>query len=485
MSAASLCLDNPRPCLYNASPTHSALFRGLQIYFHRERDRFTCFGAMMTEKREITIHPFDILFRSTLGWAAAALLGSSAILLLRIPGFPYLLAAQLTAGIIGLGGGLSYALAIRAAGGGVDWKNGMFVAIVWALSFILGVTPLFFTSGTPLKMMVGAFYSFALCGALGAIVTACRMRSLFADAAARDFIPSAVLWSLSFGFASMASNVVGEGLQRLLPVWVAWFMAFEAMALIIGCAGGCAIVWFQRIRKPVPDVFEQILRDGFFVGEPKRPIIVLILLCLPFYLNDFNDIYVKDWRWWLLFDYVAVKLFPLLVLAWLIRREKVGFSALGLRIPSALSFLSAMLVGALAAVFIEQNGYLLTDWLSGDPPLGRMPVIASPLWRWVDLTVGLVMVGIVEEVVFRGYLWIFLSRYTSRAWVVIGISAIAFGLIHWSGGLQQIMATSAVGAVFMALYLRTHSLPAIMVAHYLVNFIAFSNVVPQSIFRFF
>lgn len=439
----------------------------------------------MLEKREKTADPFNILFRSTLGWAAAALLGTSAILLLRIPGFPYLVAAQMTAGIIGLGGGLSYAMAIRAAGGGVDWKNGMFVAVVWALSFILGVTPLFFTSGGPLKMMVGAFYSFALCGALGGIVTACRMRSLFADAAARDFIPSVVLWSLSFGVASMVSNVVGEGLQRLLPAWAAWFMAYEAMALIIGGAGGCAIVRFQKTPKPKPDAFEQIRRDGFSGGEPKHPIIVVILLCLPFYLNDLNDIYVKDWRWWLLIDYVAVKFFPLLVLAWLIRRKKVGFSALGLRIPSALSFLSALLVGALAAVFIEQNGYLLTDWLSGDPPLGQMPGIAIPVWRWVDLTAGLVMVSIVEEAVFRGYLRIFLSRYTRRAWVVIAISAIAFGLIHWSGGLHKVIVTSAVGAVFMALYLRTHSLPAIMVAHYLVNFIAFSNVISQSIFRFF
>jgi membrane protease YdiL (CAAX protease family) len=439
---------------------------------------------MTPEKRDITADPLNILFRSTFGWAAAALLGTSAILLLRIPGFPYLVAAQMTAGIIGLGGGLSYAMAIRAAGGEVDGKTLMLVAVVWCLSCILGVTPLFFTLGTPLEMMVNGFYSFALCGALGGIVTARRMRSLFSEASARDFIPSAVLWSLGFGFASMISNMVGEGLQRLLPAWVAWFIAYEAMALVIGCAGGCAIVRFQGTRKPVPDAFEQTRRDEFSGGKLKHPITVVILLCLPFYLNDLNDIFVRDWRWWLLIDYVAVKLFPLLVLAWLIRGGKVGLSSLGLRIPSAISFWSALAVGALSAVFIEQNGYLLTDCFSG-APLGRMPGIESPVWRWVDLTAGLAMVSIVEEVVFRGYLRIFLSRYTRRAWVVIGISAIAFGLIHWSGGLQQIVAASAVGAVFMALYLRTNSLPAIMVAHYLINFISFSNVVPQSIFRFF
>ncbi|MBN2439027.1 MAG: CPBP family intramembrane metalloprotease [Deltaproteobacteria bacterium] len=438
----------------------------------------------MPGKREKTADPFNILFRSTLGWAAAALLGTSAILLLRIPGFPYLVAAQMTAGIIGLGGGLSCAMAIRAAGGAVDGKNGMFIAVVWCLSCILGVTPLFFTLGTPLKMMVSAFYSFALCGALGGTVTAYRMRALFPGAAGRDFIPSAVLWSLGFGLASMVSNMAGEGLQRFLPAWVAWFMAYEAMALIIGGAGGYAVVRFQGTRKPMPDTFGQARRDGSSGGELKHPVAVVILLCLPFYLNDLNDIFVKDWRWWLLIDFAAVKLFPLLVLAWLIRRRKAGFFSLGLRIPSAISFCSVLAVGALSAVFIEQNGYLLTDWFSV-ASLGRRPVIENPVWRWVDLTAGLAAVGIVEEAVFRGYLRIFLSRYTRRAWAVIAVSALAFGLIHWSGGLQQIVAASAVGAVFMALYLRTHSLPAIMVAHYLTNFIAFSNVFPQFLFRFF
>lgn len=442
----------------------------------------------MPKKTEKTADSASILYRSTLGWAAAALLGSSGILLSQIPEFPHLLAAQMTAGIIGLGGGLAYASAIRAAGGRVDWKNRIFIAVAWALSFILGVTPLFFTSGIPLKMVVSAFYSFALCGALGAIFTARRMRALLPDAAARDVIPSVVLWSLGFGLASLVSNFIGDGLQRLLPAWFAWFAAFEAMALIIGGAGGCAIVWFQRTRNPGSDASEKIGRDGFSGGAPKapkHPVIVLLLLCLPFYLNDLNDLYVKDWRWWLFIDYAAVKLFPLLVLAWLLLRGKIGFPALGLKFPSTPSFLATLFVGAFAAVFIEQNGYLLTQWLFGDPRLPWMPGIVNPVWRWVDLTVGLVMVGIVEEVVFRGYLRLFLSRYTRSAWVVVGISAVAFGLIHWSGGPDKVIVTSLTGAVFMALYLRTRSLPAIMVAHCLANFVAFSNVVPTFLFRFF
>jgi uncharacterized protein len=441
---------------------------------------------MMSGKRENTGDPFHILSISALGWAAAALLGSSAILLLRIPGFPHLVAAQATAGIIGLGGGLSYAMAIRAAGGRVNWKNGMFVAFVWALGCVLGVTPLFFTSGTSLKMMVASFYSFALCGAFGGIVTAYRMRSLFTDAAARDFVPSVVWWSLGFGVAFAASNGVGEGLQRFLPAWVAWLIAYEAMALIIGGAGGYAIVRFQRTREPVTDPFDSIrsIRSDGLREEPEHPIMVLILLCLPFYLNDLSNIYIKDWRWWLLIDYLAVKLFPLLVLAWLIHTKQLGLSALGLRMPSARSFLTVLLIGTLAAVFIDQNDYHLTGLFSYTA-LGAIPEIEDPLWRWIDLTAGLAMVGIVEETVFRGYLRIFISRYTRRAWVVIAVSAIAFGLIHWSGGIHQVIVASIIGAIFMALYQRTGSLVAVMAAHFVVDFIDFSDLIPLSLFRFF
>ncbi len=428
--------------------------------------------------------PSGILIRATLGWATAGLLGTSAILLARIPGFPFLVAAQMTAGIIGLGGGLSYAAAIRAAGGDVDGKNGILLALLWSLCCILGVTPLFFTLGTALKMTVSAFYSFAFCGALGGIVTLRRMRSLFPDAAARDVVPSVVVWSLGFGLAVTASNGIGEGLQRFLPEWAAWLAAYEVMAVIAGGAGYFAIARFLEARDGLPDVPDEARRDASPGWEPRHPVAAAILLCLPFYLNDLSDIYINDWRWWLSIDTVAGKLFPLLVLAWLVRGGKPGLAALGVRAGSGRSFFSALAVGTAAALFIDQNAYLLTDWFRS-APWGRMPEIASPLWRWVDLTAGLAAVSIVEETIFRGYLRIFLFRYTRRSWMVIAVSALAFGLIHWSGGVHKILTTAAIGAVFMALYLRTQSLPAIMASHYLVNVIAFSSAAPQSLFRFF
>ena len=114
-----------------------------------------------------------------------------------------------------------------------------------------------------------------------------------------------------------------------------------------------------------------------------------------------------------------------------------------------------------------------------------MPAIANPVWDWIDLTFGLMMVGVFEELIFRSYMYTFLKRYTRSPFAIVLISSAAFGLIHWSLGLHALVITSIIGALFMAAYLRTRSLPAIMLAHFAINFIDFSGVIPKSIFRFF
>jgi membrane protease YdiL (CAAX protease family) len=187
---------------------------------------------------------------------------------------------------------------------------------------------------------------------------------------------------------------------------------------------------------------------------------------------------------WISIDYTTVKLFPFLVVLWLIRSKKMQPSEFGLTAQPVISFVTVFFIGTLAATFIDQNGYLILNKFPGYPPLDGMPEIESPLWNWIDLTVGLLIVGIFEELVFRGYMHTFLTRYTQRPLIIIGISAVAFGFIHWSGGFHNVIATSAIGAVFMVLYLRTRSLPAIMLAHFAVNFIDFANLIPKSIFSF-
>ncbi len=212
-------------------------------------------------------------------------------------------------------------------------------------------------------------------------------------------------------------------------------------------------------------------------------VLFLILLVSPFYLNDFASIFIKDWRVWLLIDYVAVKLFPLAVILWLIRSRKMQPHEFGLTTQNRTSFLAVFLIVALVGTVIDQNGYSLIAKLPGYSALGGMPAITIPAWDWIDLTLGLLLVGIVEELIFRGFLHTFIRRYTENSFAIVTISSVAFGLIHWSLGMYAVLITSVIGAVFMIAYLKTRSLPAIMLAHFAINFIDFAGLIPKAIFK--
>ena len=219
------------------------------------------------------------------------------------------------------------------------------------------------------------------------------------------------------------------------------------------------------------------------MSRNKLYTLILILLATPFYLNDFSNIYCKDWRWWVFIDYVSVKVFPLIVVAWLIGSKKIKAGELGLRLQPALSFVTVFLVVTLIGTLIDQNAYKLIAKLPGYSSLGAMPIIKSTTWNWTDLTVGLLMVGIFEELVFRGFMCAYLDTYTRNRFAIVLISSIAFGFIHWSSGLHVVLVSSIIGAVFMIAYLKTRSLPAIMLAHFAINFIDYAGVIPKTIFK--
>ena len=214
-----------------------------------------------------------------------------------------------------------------------------------------------------------------------------------------------------------------------------------------------------------------------------RHLVVFAVLAAPFYLNDFANIYIADWRWWLAIDYVAVKFFPLAVIAWLITSRRMTRDDFGLVSQTGVMFLATLLIAALAGTLIDQNAYTLLARLPGYDALGRMPEIRSSAWDRFDLSFGLLLVGFLEELVFRAYACTVIRRYTASPAVIVAVSALAFGLIHWSLGFHTVLITAVIGAVFMAIYLRTRSVPALALAHFAVNFIDFAGVIPKVIFK--
>jgi membrane protease YdiL (CAAX protease family) len=209
------------------------------------------------------------------------------------------------------------------------------------------------------------------------------------------------------------------------------------------------------------------------------------LLVLPFYINDFSSIFIQDWRWWLGIDYVLVKLVPLAGAAWLIRTGQFSCQELGFRPQRVMTFIPWTIGLTMVCTLIDQNVYTLTSGMPGYPPLGGMPAITSPFWNWIDLTLGLALVGLCEELVFRGYLHTIFRQMALSPGMIIVMSSTAFGLAHWCLGLPSVLITGLIGALLMIAYMRTGSLYAMMLAHFLVNFIDFSGVIPKSIFQLF
>lgn len=207
-----------------------------------------------------------------------------------------------------------------------------------------------------------------------------------------------------------------------------------------------------------------------------------LLLAAPFYLNDFASIHVEDWRVWLLLDYLFVKALPIGLVGWWLCSGRLRGGAIGLGPADWGRALIVFLLALTAGVLLDQNAYALTAGMPGYGALGGMPVIDSPWLDWFDLTMGLLLVGVAEELVFRAWLAGALARQGVPAIGIVGASALAFGLIHWSGGAQVVLVTGVIGAVFMAFYLWHRSLPALALAHFGVNFVDFAGVVPRSWF---
>jgi uncharacterized protein len=220
-------------------------------------------------------------------------------------------------------------------------------------------------------------------------------------------------------------------------------------------------------------------------ASPGRVSVGIAILVLPFYLNDFSSIFIQDWRWWLGIDYVLVKLVPIAGAVWLVRSGQFSNQELGFKPQRIKPFIAWTLGLTLVCTIIDQNAYTFTVSLPGYAPLGGMPAITSPLWDWIDLTLGLAMVALCEELVFRGYLHALFRQMSLPSGAIIALSSAAFGLAHWCLGFSAVLITGLIGALLMAAYMRTGSLYAMVLAHFLVNFIDFSGVIPKSLFQFF
>lgn len=212
-----------------------------------------------------------------------------------------------------------------------------------------------------------------------------------------------------------------------------------------------------------------------------RELFLLMAVLAPFFLNDFLFITSKTDLEWLTVDFGT----RLLVLAFVAGvpslrhcvRSSFGKLALPDEIPSMTWLrIGAFIFGALLIhIFFELAvHYPLRDFMP-EMRLAQFPQIQDPATYWLDLTFGLALVAVSEEVVFRAILKQAIERFTANRFLIVLLSSVVFGLIHWSHGVSSMLGGFISGIVFMLMFLGTRSLLPPIVAHYCVNLIVFSR----------
>jgi membrane protease YdiL (CAAX protease family) len=202
-----------------------------------------------------------------------------------------------------------------------------------------------------------------------------------------------------------------------------------------------------------------------------RAATLLLLVYLPYYLNDFANIFVSDYTTWVVLDY-AVRLAILGCLLFMLRRGAVTRDQLGLGVPPLTdTILWTAGTGAAAMAYLGLSEFVLAPWFPSGS-LGGVPLDAgSPLFVF-DATAGLVLVALSEEVVCRGLTLSVLRGRLSTPWLYV-VSALLFSLMHWSLSAHTLVDAFVYGLILVPAVLATGSVWPGVAVHFLVNFVLY------------
>ena len=196
---------------------------------------------------------------------------------------------------------------------------------------------------------------------------------------------------------------------------------------------------------------------------------------VPAFLNDFLYMHAETVSDWLTADYGSKLL--ILVLIFIIpdtRHAVAGvwnLTALKARPWSDTMAWTLIVAGLVITAFIYLKPPL--DGLAPGMRLFIYPDIPDPAVYAFDLSAGLALTAVAEELAFRALMRRVLEKLTTSTVIIVLVSALVFAAIHWSNGLGNLVISFIAGGLLMVLYLRTGSLWPPVVAHYLTNLILF------------
>jgi len=80
--------------------------------------------------------------------------------------------------------------------------------------------------------------------------------------------------------------------------------------------------------------------------------------------------------------------------------------------------------------------------------------------------------GVTEELIFRGYVLTRLSQWFKNNTAAVIVSSLLFAALHYKyGSLRELIFTFLIGVLFSVYYLRYRNIKAIIVTHFLIDYI--------------
>ena len=190
-------------------------------------------------------------------------------------------------------------------------------------------------------------------------------------------------------------------------------------------------------------------------------------LSLIFILNDFLFMMSEGYIQWLLLDYGS-RILALSVIFYLIKRDIISLSELKLNfINFKLLFFYTLILSIFGVLIFELLEPLLSE-IFKDTNLVTFPKIENNIIYILDLTLGLALVALSEELIFRGLVLNILNKFSKIN--IILLSSFIFSIIHWSAGVNSLIIAFIIGVLFMTVTLRVNSIYPVLISHFVINF---------------
>ena len=173
------------------------------------------------------------------------------------------------------------------------------------------------------------------------------------------------------------------------------------------------------------------------------------------------------------FSRLILWLYLLMICVYVVKGEKQKFLLWSEKKSSVVFYIVSILLilaGIVIAIGILSKIETYYGWNNSD----KLKSMLRLLWKNKPLLLfTTVSAGIIEELLFRGYLIPRLQLLLKKTWLAVFVSSMLFGLAHYSyGNLSQIINPFVIGLIFAWHYQKYRNIKVLILCHFLIDFIS-------------